>query len=444
MQRQIQKTLALWKNSPTRMPLILRGARQVGKSFIIRQFGKTEFPHLVEINFEQSPKFKACFQHQDLAPKNILLQLEGLSDQTIIPGKTLLFFDEIQECPEAILALRYFKEAMPELHVIGAGSLLEFTLNAANFRMPVGRIQFLQLHPLSFQEFLQALGKIKLLEFLEKVTLKSTIPAAIHTELLNLVKTYQIIGGMPAVVEAYINGMGFKQAQDLQTALLQTYRADFAKYSSHQSQPDIQSLFMKLPRVIAEQFQYSKVMPDARSREVKAALGKLVLAGLVYRVYAVSASGLPLSSLINDKKFKTLFLDTGLLSRAGEIPLATLLQEDLHLIQQGALMEQFVGQELLAYQDPTLNHALYFWLREQKGSTAEIDYVIQHNGHIIPIEVKSKSLGHLKSLHIFMREKSSKLGLVISQAPLNQIGNIASIPVYLLFRLEALLQDYPF
>ena len=179
-------------------------------------------------------------------------------------------------------------------------------------------------------------------------------------------------------------------------------------------------------------------MPDARANDIKNALGKLVLAGLVYRVHASSAAGLPLSALINDKKFKTLFIDIGLLMRAGELPLKMLMEESLDLVHQGALMEQLVGQELLAYQDPTLDHALYFWSREEKSSTAEVDYLITVGQHIVPLEVKSKSAGHLKSLHLLMQEKSLPLGVKISQAPLSKTGNLLSVPAYLLAELPRL------
>lgn len=296
------------------------------------------------------------------------------------------------------------------------------------------------MQPLSFQEFLEAIGKEKLVAFLVQVNLEVGIPVAIHQELLAQLKNYTVIGGMPAVVQAYIEGQSLKICQDIQTALLQTYRADFGKYANHPAQKYLQALFMKLPRIVSEQFKYSKVMPDARTQEVKNALEKLVLAGLVYRVYATSAAGLPFSALINEKKFKTLFLDLGLLIRAGELPLQTLFQEDLILINQGALMEQFVGQELLAYQDPTLDHALYFWSREEKSSTAEIDYLITVDHEIIPLEVKSKSLGHLKSLNLLMQEKSLSWGVKISQAPLSKTDKILSVPLYMISELPRLIK----
>lgn len=436
MKRIIHKSLLAWKQQPHRLPLLLRGARQVGKSFAVRQFAKEAFTDCVEINFEQFPHYQSCFQ--SLSTRTILLQLEALTNRSITPGQTLLFLDEIQECPQAIMALRYFKEECPELHVIGAGSLLEFALEAEDFSMPVGRVQFLQMQPLSFQEFLTALGKDKLVAFLQQVTVASGIPEAIHHELLALLKQYAMIGGMPAVVQAYLEGQSLKICQDLQTALLQTYRADFGKYAKAPEHRYLQALFMKLPRLVAEQFKYSKVMLDARANDIKNALAKLVLAGLVYRVHASPASGLPLSALINEKKFKTLFVDIGLLMRAGELPLKMLMEESLDLVHQGALMEQLVGQELLAYQDPTLDHALYFWSREAKSSTAEVDYLITLGHHIVPLEVKSKSAGHLKSLHLLMQEKSLPLGVKISQAPLAQSGNLLSVPAYLLAELPRL------
>ncbi|NDB86910.1 MAG: hypothetical protein EB127_30105, partial [Alphaproteobacteria bacterium] len=229
MKRDIESDLLRWKNNDNRSPLLIRGARQVGKIYVIEQFGKDHFSNLVIINFEQYPQFKECFHTLD--PIAIISSLELLTNQTITQNETLVFLDEIQECPNAIMALRYFKEQMPRLYIIGAGSLLEFTLNNPSFRMPVGRIQFLFLKPLSFGEYLDASGHEKLRKFLKEIKILDSVDSIIHTKLLSLVNEYSALGGMPEVVKEYIESKSLLKCQDIQTNILLTYRNDFGKYA---------------------------------------------------------------------------------------------------------------------------------------------------------------------------------------------------------------------
>lgn len=439
MKRYILQDLKVWKDQDDRMPLLLRGARQVGKSYVIENFGKTEFENLVTINFEFQPELKSCFTTLD--PHEIINNLHVLTGQPINPGRTLLFLDEIQECPNAILSLRYFKEKLPQLHVIGAGSLLEFTLNDEHFRMPVGRIQFLFLKPLSFKEFLTATGNQSLREYMENVHVKMQIPEAIHEKLIKFIHQYTILGGMPAVVQEYINQKNMSRCQQLQTALLQTYRNDFGKYAKHTDQKYIQRLFEKAPGLIGQHFKYIKVDPDMRSRDIKKALNMLADAGLIYPVFSSTASGIPLISLADEKKFKIFFLDIGLVKRATQLNAEILLHEDILLVNRGTLAEQLVAQELLAYSSKFEPGALYFWTRDKKGSMAEIDFLTTHHEDILPIEVKSGTTGRLKSLQIFMQEKNSKFGIHISQQPLLFAEKILSLPIYLLGELQRLIEE---
>lgn len=437
MKRNIEKKLLSWKEQKNRLPLLIRGARQVGKTYLVEKFGRTHFKSLIAINFELQPEFCRCFDN--LHPQHIINMINLLTNQTIIPGETLLFLDEIQDCPNAIKALRYFKEKLPALHVIGAGSLLEFTLNDASFRMPVGRVQFLYLRPLSFQEFLNATGHSQLQQYLTHLTLTDPIAAPIHKQLLKLVREYIVLGGMPAVLQEYINSEDFAACQAIQSSLLQTYRHDFGKYASKTHHKYLQRLFEKAPGLVAQHFKYVSVDPEMRSRDIKSALEMLQYAGLIHFVYATTASGIPLRSLINTKKFKLLFLDVGLIKRATKLEAELLMQNNLLLINRGLIAEQLVGQELLAYSDHFDDGELYFWSREQKSSTAEVDFVITIGPHIYPIEVKSGTTGHLKSLKLFMDEKSAAVGIRISQHPLSFHEKILSVPLYLIGELPRLV-----
>ena len=439
MKRDIEQELLKWKTSPLRAPLLVRGARQVGKSWIIEKFGREQFKNLIFLNFEQRPEVKACFE--TLLPEKIVSAIELFTGSTISPGNSLLFLDEIQECPQAIVALRYFKEQLPDLHVIGAGSLLEFVLNEEDFSMPVGRIQFLYLRPLSFQEFLSAIGREKLRDFLKNITLQNPPPTAIHEELSKLVREYVALGGMPAVISGYLQTKSLYQAQDVQSDILATYRRDFGKYSKKTKHKILSLLYEKAPGLIGCWFKYNKVDSDLPSRDIKVALEQLCFAGLLSKVHHTSASGLPLITTQNEKKFKILFLDVGLVKRARFLDTALLFQEDLMLINQGLLAEQFVGQELLAYRDPKVEERLFFWAREQKSSSAEVDFVIPIDHKIIPIKVKAGTTGRLKSLKIFMEEKGSTLGVRISQAPLSFDSQVLSIPFYLIGEFRRLVLE---
>jgi predicted AAA+ superfamily ATPase len=439
MHRDIEAELIQWKGAADRMPLLVRGARQVGKTFIIEEFAKQHFNTYVFINLEQKPEFHSCFE--SLEPQKIISELELLSGQKIIPGETLLFLDEIQDCPKAIMAFRYFKEQLPILHVIGAGSLLEFTLNDENFKMPVGRVDFLYLQPLSFAEFLEAIGSELVREQLKKMTLKNAPSAAVHEHLLKFVREYTILGGMPAVVKKYILTKSFLESQHTQSALLNSYRRDFGKYAKKAIHRNLQLVFEKAPGLVGQWFKYKNVNSDTPPKEIKAAVTQLYHAGILHPIHATSASGIPLAITQNEKKFKLLFLDVGLVKRACRLDSEFLLKEDIFLLNGGALAEQYVGQALLAYQDKHEFPELYFWAREEKNSKAEVDYLTIIDGQIIPVEVKSGATGKLKSLKIFMEEKKSKIGIRISRTPLSLHQNILSVPFYLINELPRLVRD---
>jgi len=323
--------------------------------------------------------------------------------------------------------------------VIGAGSLLEFALHSQTLHFPVGRTQFLFLHPLSFQEFLLALGEKELYAYLKKVTWEAPPFSEVHHKLLNLTKLYTQIGGMPAVVLKYLETRSILACQNLQTALLRAYREDLAKYTTQAAFRYLQRIYEKIPAFVAKRVKYVKLDPDVRSRELRVALDHLSLSGLIRKIHATSASGLPLALQADDNKFKLLFLDIGLWQRSLGI-VHTSENGDLLDGYEGALAEQFVGQELIAYQPPTDEGTLYYWQREDGKIGAEIDYLTVIDNHLVPIEVKAGSKGKLKSLFQFLEGKKLERGVRISSAPLQLEGRIASIPFYLVGELARLLR----
>lgn len=439
MNRDIEKELLHWKQSQDRLPLLLRGARQVGKTFIIEKFASQHFSSFLSINLELKPSYCSCFESLD--PQKITAELELLSGTKIIPGETLLFIDEIQDCPKAIMAFRYFKEQMQTLHVIGAGSLLEFTLNDPTFRMPVGRVDFLYLQPLSFMEFLEAIGSGHMREQFKRMSLSNPPSVAIHEHLLTLVRDYTILGGMPAVIKKYLLTKSFLEAQHRQSALLNSYRRDFGKYDVKGIHLNLRLLFDKAPGLVGQWFKYKNVSTDIPSKDIKLAYTLLCHAGILHPIYATAASGIPLSMTQNERKFKLLFLDVGLVKRACGLDAELLLKDDIFLLNKGALAEQFVGQELLAYQEKQELPELYFWAREEKNSSAEVDYLTVIDTQIIPIEVKSGSTGTLKSLRIFMEEKKNKIGIRISKVPLSLNQGVLSVPFYLISEVPRLVRE---
>lgn len=439
MRRDIEKELILWKAQKERYPLIIRGARQVGKSYLVEIFGKGHFQNIVVVNFEFQPQLKECFKSLD--PSEIINKLQLLLGVQIKEDNTLLFLDEIQEHPQAIMSLRYFKEKMPKLAVIAAGSLLEFALRSANFKMPVGRIHFLYLEPFSFSEYLDATGNQNLRKFLSEVKLTDPIDDVIHKKLLELLRIYIITGGMPAVLNEYLSSNDLMNCQRIQTGLLQTYRSDFGKYAKFSQHKYLQKVFDAAPRLAGQRIKYSGIDAETRSRDLKNALNLLALAGVIKPIYLTKASGLPLGAQINEQKFKLSFLDIGLMQNSCGLQGRLITEDDFMQINAGAVAEQLVGQELTAYSDRHQQSSLYFWAREKRGSMAEVDYVVNIGPDIFPVEVKSGKEGRLKSLRLFIDEKKSKFGIRISQDKLSYYDKILSIPLYMVEQMPRIVNS---
>jgi predicted AAA+ superfamily ATPase len=399
-----------WKTKAGRKPLVIRGARQVGKSFVVRMFAAESFENLLEINLETDPGAPSLFASMD--PATILPLLEARYAQRVRPGGTLLFLDEIQSAPELLADLRYFHEKMPELHVIAAGSLLDFALAEHQFSMPVGRIEYLHLGPMSFEEFLLAQDRSALKDFLGSYSLGKEIPEAIHVELLRLLRRFMVVGGMPASVAALIGPGGQRESEAERQAILSTYREDFTKYGKNVNPRRIEKVFAKIPLLVGHKFKYSSVDREDRSRELGRALDMICMARVAHRVRHTAANGVPLGAEADDRSFKVLFMDVGLLCRScGLSVLDVEGAEDVMLVNSGAVCEQFVGQHLLYAGEPYAEPALHCWMREKSQSSAEVDYVIAVGGKVVPVEVKAGRTGSLKSLHVFLREKGQDFGL---------------------------------
>jgi len=439
MKRDLERDLFNWKERKDRLPLLLRGARQVGKSYIVEEFGKKAFKNIVIVNFEFRPEFKQCFVTLD--PVEIINKLQLLMGEAIEAEKTLLFLDEIQECPNAIMALRYFKEKHDRLAVIGAGSLMEFALNNSNFKMPVGRIQFIYLEPLSFGEFLTASGNEQLRHYLEEIRLNSVFDDAVHKKLMDLLRIYLIVGGMPAVVKEYLESRNFLNCQRIQNSLLQTYRSDFGKYAKSSEHKYLQKVLDKAPRLVGDRIKYSNIDADSKSRDIKQALNLLKLSGIIYPVYATSASGLPLGAQVNEMKFKLNFLDVGLMQNACGLQAELTLTNNFFQINAGAVIEQFIGQELRAHSDSYLERGLFFWARDKKSSSAEVDYVVAVDSLILPVEVKAGKTGTLKSLKLFIKEKKSLFGVRFSQEKLSLHDKVLTLPLYMAEQMKRLARE---
>ena len=398
MKRAIDWHLATWKDDPRRKPLLLRGARQIGKTYAVRNLGK-QFHSFVEINFELTPDARSIFK-QDLMPDRILWELELLTKTKLIPGQTLLFFDELQAAPEAVTALRYFYEKMPELHLIAAGSLLDFAIEEVG--MPVGRVSMLYVYPLSFLEFLAATQNAPLIEAILK---KIPLSPVLHAHLLDLLGHYLAIGGMPEAVQAWIETRDPHACYEAQRGLIETYRQDFPKYAKKTQLQHLDTLFQQIPHFIGNQFKFSELSGDYKKRELAPCLHLLRRANVLHQITHTAANGMPLGAEVNLNWFKTILLDVGITQALLGLDLPSwFLNPDKEFINRGNIAEAFVGQELLAYTSPKSKSDLYFWKRQSKSAQAEVDYVHELQGTISPIEVKSGHGSTLRSMHQYFAE----------------------------------------
>ena len=425
MKRWIEHKLIEWKDSDRRKPLILRGARQVGKTWSIKKLGADYFENTVHMDLEKNRTFHSLFE-DNLDPKIIVQSIEVLLKTKITPGKTLLFIDEIQSCPRAIMALRYFFEEMPQLHLIAAGSLLDFALSEISF--PVGRIQYLHMAPMTFSEYLMATGNQRGAEIIQLKPQK--LPPPIHLSLLRDLKTYFFVGGMPESVKYFSETGSVAESLKIHEELVHSFRDDFAKYGSHSNRDCLEEVFINTSKNIGNQLVYSGLSNTFSHPTIKKAFDLLVKARVIKKVESVGKLELPLDVQSSTKKLKAIMLDIGIWQQLSGISIANAMAEsDVMNIYRGALAEQFVGQELTA----STGENLFYWARANRGSSAEVDYIVSVNGKIYPIEVKSGSSGSLKSLHLALKTfPASPGGIVFSTREYGEIPEqkLTFLPLY--------------
>ena len=426
MERFITQKLIQWKDQPYRKPLMLRGARQVGKTWSVVDFGRRYFDgtvHLVDL--EKHPDWHGIFD-RDLEAFRILSELELVLNAPIRPGEDLLFFDEIQSCPRAIIALRYFYEEVPQLHVIAAGSLLEFAMQDISF--PVGRIQTLNMYPMGFAEFLRAIGKNKSAELVAQGPQK--LSDTIHRSLLEVLRLYMFVGGMPESVLRFAETGRTRNAFEVQLELVNTYRQDFSKYAPLADKQCMNTVFSSVAGTVGRKIKYARLAEGYSNPTIKKAFNLLSLARLFRKVSSVNPPAIPFGASASASRFKTVFVDIGLMQQLCGMPIDTEIKKpDLLDIYEGAMAEQFVGQELMAAGE----EELYYWSRSAKSSTAEVDYLIAKSGEVFPVEVKSGPAGRLRSLHLFLDQyRESPAGYVLSCAHYNELPEqkLVFIPLY--------------
>ena len=446
MSRRIDSALLEWKNNPCRKPLLVRGARQVGKSSSIRHLGET-FKYFLEVNFERNPEVAEIFKgNRDV--KNVTNKLFDFYGIPIVPGETLLFLDEIQKCEDAIHCLWFFKEDFRELHVIAAGSLLEFALkNLSSFG--VGRVSSLFIHPMSFDEFLQATGNLGLLNAKKESDVAHPLMEVFYHRLVECFRSFMLVGGMPEAVATYAETGSYRYSSDVVNEILQGYQDDFAKYSEKANPVLLRQTLISVAHQAGGKFVYSRVEGQYRSAEIKNALEMLRDAGLVIPAYHTDANGVPLGAEINERVVKYLIHDSGILLAILGIDDDTdvrikeiMVDNSIDLIDKGHVAEMIAGLELVKYASPQKRHQLYYWQNMNKGTCAEVDYVIAHGSEIVPIEVKSGVKGSMSSMYALMKNPQKHIYKGV-RCSLENMGTFKSpegkeidiIPIYAISKL---------
>ncbi len=422
MFRKKLSELATWKSKNNRKPLLINGARQVGKSWLIRHFGKTHFDgKIIEINLEKSKGLHIIFK-PDFDVKRIEIELGLALNTTIEAGKDLLFIDEIQACPEALGSLRYFYEDMPNLHIVAAGSLLDFEFRNQTF--PVGRVETLSLYPMTFYEFLKARGKDNLVQLLD--TPLAEVPNGAERFFEEDFNLYLVVGGMPECVKYFTETNDLPGVKNIQDDLLYSYEQDFKKYEPAINPDCLLDILENGTKHIGKQVIYTKLSARFTSPTIKKGFDLLRMARLLYGVQNVSVGGLPLTA--SGKQFKLFFLDVGLLLRKSKLEYQNLyIKRELKSAFQGMLAEQFVAQQLIAQTEQNT----FYWARTETGASSEVDFVIVKEGKIVPIEVKAGKSGSLKSLHYLLAHHTNiEKAIVFSQAKQGRENQIEFVPIF--------------
>ena len=435
MYREITNHLIKWKDSPNRKPLLLTGVRQCGKTYIVKKFAEENFKSSVYINFEESEKLSDIFNY-DFDVKRIISELELNLKTKIVPGETCVFLDEIQECPRAITALKYFCENMKELHMICAGSLLGIAIKKKQISFPVGKVNRLELYPMSFKEFAIANGREDLIRVLEKWPVNRAVPDLYNLPMKKLLQDYYIVGGMPEAVKTWIETNSIEDVEAVQTSILKDYSDDFSKHAPENVVIKIRWIWDSIPVQLAREnrkFIFSHVKEGKRAADLEDALQWLVDAGLVSRLYLVENPESPLSGFADKAYFKVYLCDVGLLRAKSKVDAQTIINDSPSYARfKGAFTENYVMNELTACgKEP------YFW---HSGNTAEVDFIYENQGKIVPVEVKSAENTQAKSYKLFCQKYKPELGFKISQKNISEYTveqtRTLCIPLYLTWNTE--------
>jgi predicted AAA+ superfamily ATPase len=434
MKRLIETELLSWSKEKNRNPLILRGARQVGKTYSVRKLGKS-FRYFAEINFEEKPDARLFFK-EALSAQPLCEKLSAFTGVPIQEGETLLFFDEVQACPQVLAALRYFCEQLPGLHVIAAGSLLEFALEQIP-SLGVGRLTSRFMYPLTFPEFLEAINESALVALVDKATFDAPLDIPFHRRLIEYLRTYMLIGGMPAAVQKYIDTRDLHQVMNVLDDLILTFQDDFAKYRRRVPLERLHDTFQSVVVQTGRKFVCATVDKNVKSTSILTSLDLFVKAGLVHQVFHTHAQGLPLGAQIDKRRFKALLFDIGIHQRLSGLDLAHyMITEDSVLVNNGGLAELLIGLHLVTSQSSHRRPELYYWHREVPGANAEVDYVVQLDNRTCPVEVKAGHRGGMQSLRVFLKERGIAFGIRASLENFGRLSDVAILPLYAAHRIN--------
>lgn len=436
MKRNIINQFIEWKNKKKRKPLLVLGVRQCGKTYLIKEFGRREFEDTAYFNFDGNKGLQSVFDY-DFDTKRIVGELSSvIYGKEIVPAKTLVVFDEIQDCPRAIQSLKYFCEEMPELHIVAAGSLLGVALRKEGISFPVGKVDRIEMFPMNFEEFVTADGGEKYIEGIKKLDFSREIPELYTVPLKKYLKNYYIVGGMPEAVQTWIESHDYSKVEKIQDNILKDYADDFGKHTTGETTAKINLVWNSIPSQISKEnnkFIFSHVKQGARAKDLEDALEWLVNAGISYKLKMVSTPQIPLAGMADNTYFKVYMMDVGLLRKKSNINYRTILNDDENFIQfKGALTENYCMTEL-----KSAGIESYFW---RTKADAEIDFLTDYEGVLLPIEVKSADNTKAKSLHIFCSRYNPKMAVKTSLKNVgdNQNGktHVWNIPLYVLFRLK--------
>ncbi len=436
IKRDIIDKLKTWKENPRRKPLVLQGARQVGKSWALKKFGEEFFKDVVYINFDTMPSVKEDFKRTK-EPQKLIKAMELMTGKSISADSTLIIFDEIQECNEALNSLKYFCEDAPEYAIVCAGSLLGVALNRSGASFPVGKVDFMTLYPVPFAEYLRADDE-KLYHSYLMIDEVMSVPEVLHQQLLDAYKVYLVLGGMPEAVSTYIDTREWGEVKRVQDAILQSYSLDFTKHINNKDIPRVFQMWGNLQDQLAREdkkFRYSDIQKGGRAREYEGAIEWLCLAGLVYRVSATETPRLPLSAYKKSNAFKLYLNDVGLLGRKFDLDSRTVLYGDnLFTEFKGVMAENYVLQSLVRQ----YGNQHYYWT---SGNTAEVEFILQDKGTVIPIEVKADKNVTAKSLAYYRKQYAPRLSVRLSTLNMRKDDDLLNLPLYLVDKLKSFIES---